>query len=84
MNDVFSYDLITDAIRVIVAQEHIALVETLAERIAASVLTHPRVASVTVRIEKLEIGPGSVGVEIVRERPAEAKVHLFSAAGGSL
>jgi dihydroneopterin aldolase len=84
MNDVFSYDLITDAIQVIVAQEHIALVETLAERVAASVLTHPRVASVTVRIEKLEIGPGSVGVEIVRERPAEAKVHLFSAAGGSL
>jgi FolB domain-containing protein len=83
MNDVFSYDLITDTIRVIVAQEHIPLVETLAERIAASVLTHPRVANVTVRIEKLEIGPGSVGVEIVRERPAEAKVHLFSAAGGA-
>jgi dihydroneopterin aldolase len=83
MNDVFSYDLITDAIRMIVAQEHIPLVETLAERIAASVLTHPRVASVTVRVEKLDIGPGSVGVEIVRERPAEAKVHLFSAAGGA-
>jgi dihydroneopterin aldolase len=83
MNDIFSYDLITDAIRMIVAQEHIALIETLAERIAASVLTHPRVASVTVRIEKLDIGPGSVGVEIVRERPAEAKVHLFSAAGGT-
>jgi len=83
MNDVFSYDLITDAIRMIVAQEHIALVETLAERIAASVLTHPRVASVTVRIEKLDIGPGSVGVEIMRERPAEARVHLFSAAGGN-
>jgi len=48
------------------------------------VLTHPRVASVTVRIEKLDIGPGSVGVEIMRERPAEAKVHLFSAAGGAL
>jgi (5-formylfuran-3-yl)methyl phosphate synthase len=84
MNDVFSYDLITDAIRMLVAQEHIALIETLAERIAASVLTHPRVASVTVRIEKLDIGPGSVGVEIVRERPAEAKMHLFSAAGGGL
>jgi (5-formylfuran-3-yl)methyl phosphate synthase len=84
MNDVFSYDLITDAIRMIVAQEHIPLVETLAERIAASVLTHPRVASVTVRVEKLDIGPGSVGVEIVRERSAEARVHLFSAAGGAL
>ncbi len=83
MNDIFSYDLITDAIRMLVAQEHIALIETLAERIAASVLTHPRVASVTVRIEKLDIGPGSVGVEIVRERPAEARVHLFSAAAGA-
>jgi dihydroneopterin aldolase len=83
MNDIFSYDLITDAIRMLVAHEHIALIETLAERIAASVLTHPRVASVTVRIEKLDIGPGSVGVEIVRERPAEARVHLFSAAGGA-
>jgi dihydroneopterin aldolase len=84
MNDVFSYDLITDAIRMLVAQEHIPLIETLAERLAASVLTHPRVASVTVRIEKLDIGPGSVGVEIVRDRRAEARVHLFSAAGGAL
>jgi (5-formylfuran-3-yl)methyl phosphate synthase len=83
MNDVFSYDLITDSIRIVVAQEHIALIETLAERIAALVLTHPRVASITVRIEKLDIGPGAVGVEIVRERPAEtAKVHhLYPAAG---
>jgi (5-formylfuran-3-yl)methyl phosphate synthase len=83
MNDIFSYDLMTDAVRMLVAQEHIALIETLAERIAASVLTHPRVASVTVRIEKLDVGPGAVGVEIVRARPAEAKVHLFSAASGA-
>jgi dihydroneopterin aldolase len=76
MRDVFSYDVITDSIRMIVAQEHIALVEMLAERIAAVVLTHPRVASATVRVEKLDVGPGSVGVEIKRERPAEAaKVH---------
>ena len=66
----------------IVAQEHIALVEMLAERVAALVLTHPRVVSVTVRVEKLDVGPGAVGVEIVRERPAEAaKVHhLFPVA----
>jgi dihydroneopterin aldolase len=76
MRDVFSYDVITDSIRMIVAQEHIALVEMLAERIAAVVLTHSRVASATVRVEKLDVGPGAVGVEIVRERPAEAaKVH---------
>jgi (5-formylfuran-3-yl)methyl phosphate synthase len=86
MNDVFSYDLITDGIRMIVTREHIAFIETLAERIATSVLAHQRVASVTVRIEKLDIGPGAVGVEIVRERPADmAKVHqLFPAAGGVL
>jgi dihydroneopterin aldolase len=76
MRDVFSYDVMTDSIRMIVAQEHIALVEMLAERVAAVVLTHPRVASVTVRIEKIDLGPGAAGVEIVRERPAEAaKVH---------
>lgn len=82
MRDVFSYDIIKDSIRMIVAQEHIALVETLAERIAAVILTHPRVASATVRVEKLEVGPGAVGVEIVRERPVEvAKVHqLYPAA----
>jgi dihydroneopterin aldolase len=82
MRDVFSYDLITDSIRVIVAQEHIALVETLAERVAALVLTHPRVTSVTVRVEKLEVGPGAAGVEIVRHPPHEvAKVHhLYPAA----
>jgi dihydroneopterin aldolase len=74
--------VITDGIRMIVAQEHIALVEMLAERIAALVLTHPRAVSVTVRVEKLDVGPGAVGVEIVRERrAAAAKVHhLFPVA----
>jgi (5-formylfuran-3-yl)methyl phosphate synthase len=76
MRDVFSYDLITDSIRMIVAQEHIELVETLAERIAALILTHPRVTGVTVRVEKLEVGPGGAGVEIIRRRPSDvAKVH---------
>jgi (5-formylfuran-3-yl)methyl phosphate synthase len=82
MRDVFSYDVITDGIRIIVAQEHIAFLETLAERVAASVLSHQPVVSVTVRVEKLDIGPGAVGVEIVRERSAEvARVHqLYPAA----
>ncbi|HEY6992155.1 MAG TPA: (5-formylfuran-3-yl)methyl phosphate synthase, partial [Xanthobacteraceae bacterium] len=82
MRDVFSYDVITDGIRIIVAQEHIAFLETLAERVAASVLAHPRAVSATVRVEKLEVGPGAVGVEIVRDRPADvAKVHhLYPAA----
>jgi FolB domain-containing protein len=79
MRDVFSYDLVTDSIRMIVAQEHIALAETLAERIAAAILTYPRVAGLTVRVEKLDVG---AGVEITRRRPGEiAKVHhLYPAA----
>jgi (5-formylfuran-3-yl)methyl phosphate synthase len=82
MRDVFSYDVITDGIRIIVAQEHIAFLETLAERVAASVLGHPRVVSVTVRVEKLDVGPGAVGVEIVRDRPADVAGvhHLYPAA----
>jgi dihydroneopterin aldolase len=84
MRDVFSYDVVTDGIRMLVAHEHFAFIETLAERVAALVLAHPRVAAVTVRVEKLEVGPGGVGVEITRERPADvAKVHqLYPAAAG--
>jgi len=82
MRDVFSYDVIIDGIRVLVAREHFAFIEMLAECIAAFALSHPRVSSVTVRVEKLEVGPGGVGVEITRERSAEvAKVHhLYPAA----
>jgi len=76
MRDIFSYDIITDSIRMIAAREHVALVEGLAETIAARLLTYPRVASVTVKVEKLDTGPGGVGVEITRERPAEAATVL--------
>jgi FolB domain-containing protein len=70
MRDVFSYDLITDGIRLLIGSGHVALVETLAERIAAMVLGHPRVTKVVVRVEKLETGSGAVGVEIERTRSA--------------
>jgi dihydroneopterin aldolase len=82
MRDVFSYDIITDSIRMIAAREHVALVEGLAETIAARLLTYPRVASVTVRVEKLDTGPGGVGVEITRERPAEAAAVLTLSRSG--
>jgi FolB domain-containing protein len=68
MRDVFSYDLITDGIRMLIGSGHVALVETLAERIAVMVLTHPRVTKVIVRVQKLETGSGTVGVEIERTR----------------
>jgi (5-formylfuran-3-yl)methyl phosphate synthase len=82
MRDVVSYDLLTDGIRLMVDRDHIPLLETLAERVAAMVLSHPRVLRVRVRLEKLDVGPGSVGIEITRERAADvAKVHaLYPAA----
>ena len=79
MPDVLSYDVITDSIRMIAARGHVALVETLAEEVAAAVLRHPRAANVTVRVEKLETGSGSVGVEITRAPSAEASVHQLFA-----
>lgn len=69
MGHVFSYDLITDAISAIVATEHVDFVETLAERIGAEILRHPMARRVAIKVEKLEIGPGAVGVEIVMDRP---------------
>ena len=66
--EVPSYDYLVGAVRAIVAAGHINLVETLAERIAERCLKDKRIASVLVRVEKLERGPASVGVEIVRPR----------------
>jgi FolB domain-containing protein len=81
MRDVLSYDLVTDGIGMIVAGGHITLVEELAERVAALVLIHPRVVRVIVRVEKLDIRPGSVGVEITRERVAESSGDHHSSPG---
>lgn len=69
VDKVVSYDTITDAIEAAVAAERINLLETLAERIAARVLADPRAMRVFIRIEKLDRGPGALGVEIARRRP---------------
>jgi dihydroneopterin aldolase len=68
IGQVVSYDIIMDGIRSIVARGHVELGETLAERVASHVLEDPRVTRVSVRVEKLELGPGGVGVEIERRR----------------
>lgn len=72
MRHVVSYDLIMDGIRGIVARGHIELAETLAEQVAAFVLENPRVTRVVVRAEKLELGPGGVGVEIERKNDVKS------------
>jgi (5-formylfuran-3-yl)methyl phosphate synthase len=71
MRDIFSYDLIVDAIKIITGHGHIELIETLAREIADSVLSHSSAVGVRVRVEKLDVIRGAVGVEIRRERPKE-------------
>ena len=59
-----------DCIRAIIAEGHVRLAETLAERIAAACFEDTRVKTVRVRVEKLEAltAAESVGIEIERTR----------------
>ncbi len=63
---ILSYDRVTEAIQAELAVERLALLETLAERVAERILLEPQAMRVFVRIEKLDRGPGALGVEIVR------------------
>ena len=67
MRAVFSYDVILDAIRLVTGRGHVNFIETIAEDVAEIVLRDPRVRRVRVRVEKLDVIEGGVGVEIVRE-----------------
>jgi (5-formylfuran-3-yl)methyl phosphate synthase len=70
MRSIFSYDIILDAIRLVVGRGHVDFVETLAEEVAAVLLQHARVRSIRVNIRKLDVIEGEVGIEIRRERPS--------------
>jgi dihydroneopterin aldolase len=72
MGQVLSYDLITDGIAAIVAEGHVDFVETLAERIGKHILRDARARRVVVKVEKLELGPGGVGVELTMSQPDAA------------
>ncbi|MEM6577678.1 MAG: dihydroneopterin aldolase [Pseudomonadota bacterium] len=63
---ILSYDKVTEAISAELAAERLNLLETLAERIAERILVEPQAVRTFVRIEKLDRGPGALGVEIVR------------------
>ncbi len=67
---ILSYDRITEAIAAELAAERLNLLETLAERVAERILAEPQAMRAFVRIEKLDRGPGALGVEIVRSRAA--------------
>ncbi len=65
---ILSYDKVTEAIAHELADQRLNLLETLAERIAERILLEPQAMRVFVRVEKLDRGPGALGVEIVRAR----------------
>jgi dihydroneopterin aldolase len=77
---ILSYDRITESIASELAAERLNLLETLAERVAERILAEPAAMRVFVRIEKLDLGPYALGVEIVRSR-AERPVQKTGAEG---
>ncbi len=92
---ILSYDKVTEAIAHELADERLNLLETLAERVAERILLEPQALRAFVRIEKLDRGPGALGVEIVRarepgghgmldeDRPHPRLMYLSNAAIGS-
>jgi dihydroneopterin aldolase len=74
VDGILSYDTLLDAVSEGLAAGRVDLLETLAERIAARVLTHQRAARVFVRVEKLDRGPFVLGVEIVLSRARAPRV----------
>ena len=73
---ILSYDRVTEAIAHELAEERLNLLETLAERIAERILLEPQAVRAFVRIEKLDRGPGALGVEIVRSRAQMGLVEM--------
>lgn len=76
---ILSYDRVSEAIEHELQAERINLLETLAARVAERILLEPQAMRVFVRIEKLDRGPFSLGVEIVRARDGatpDAQEHV--------
>lgn len=65
---IFSYEAILHAVSAAVAEGHVDLAETLAERIAERILCDPRAGRVTIKVEKLERAEAVLGIELVRTR----------------
>ena len=76
VDQVVSYDMITEAIEAALAADRLNLLETLAERVAAACLADPQSVRVFVRVEKLDRIPGALGVEIMRARVPKAAPRI--------
>ena len=66
--DYFSYEIIMDAIAKATSAGHVNLAETLAVRIADTILQDSRAERVTIKVEKLEVVPGILGIELIFDR----------------
>jgi len=68
--DTVNYEQVAEAARAIVAEGHVGLVETFAERLALDCLRDPRVRRATVRIDKPGAldGAEAAGCEVVYGR----------------
>ena len=76
---ILSYDTIVEAIDAALAEERVNLLETLSVRIADRILAHPLAARAYIRISKLDRGPFTLGVEIVRDAPeGRRRVRLLA------
>lgn len=69
-HNVVCYETIANLIKQLVQEEHINLVETLAQKIADICLDHQRVKNTKIKVEKLNAvqDAASVGIEITRSR----------------
>ena len=73
---ILSYDILTGAVASGLADRRYDLLETLAEKIAAQILIHPRAAQVAVTVEKLDRIPGALGVTLVRRQARVQAKHV--------
>jgi len=75
--EVLNYERIAEAIRALCAGAHIALLETVAERICAACLAEAQVLGARVSVAKPDIFPdvAAVGVEIERWKDATVVVE---------
>jgi dihydroneopterin aldolase len=74
LDRVVDYEQVANTVRRLATSNHVNLVETLAERIAAACLQDGRVRSARVRIEKLDVFEDAVsaGVEVERVAPRDS------------
>ena len=77
VDKILSYDRVTEAIEGGLSEERLNLLETLAERVADRILMEPQALRVFVRIEKIDRGPGDLGIEIVRTKTTETDVRAL-------